>query len=105
MPASHNHNRALTQLVNVSAHTSRELVVQGGGYGEHRLLSVSTDGGPAVAIPADAGLGAAAFSVALAPGCGATLRIQMERYANRPSVAFPWDRPRVEAARERAAKL
>ena len=31
-------------------------------------------------------------TVRLAPGAGATLTLAMTRYANQPTVAFPWDR-------------
>ena len=34
----------------------------------------------------------AALTVRLAPGCGATLELGMRRYANPPTLAFPWDR-------------
>jgi hypothetical protein len=32
------------------------------------------------------------FNVRLAPGAGETLTIQLRRYANQPTLAFPWDR-------------
>ena len=31
-----------------------------------------------------------AFEVRLAPGAGATLNVAMRRYANQPTLAFPW---------------
>jgi len=73
-------------LVNLDLLAGREIVVQGGGYGEHQLLSVSVDGGKPVK------LGAAAFTVKLGPGAGARLVLSMKRYANAPSLSFPWDR-------------
>jgi hypothetical protein len=32
------------------------------------------------------------FAVRLSPGAGARLTVQMRRYVNRPTLAFPWDR-------------
>jgi hypothetical protein len=31
-------------------------------------------------------------TVRLAPGAGATLTLEMRRYANTPTVSLPWDR-------------
>ena len=39
-------------------------------------------------------INASDFTVRLAPGAGATLRIRMKRYANAPTVKFPWERGR-----------
>jgi hypothetical protein len=72
-------------LVNVSAARGRTVVVQGGGYGEHQLVSV-TQGGKTTAI--DSPL----LTVHLGPGSGATLVLTMKRYANTPTVLHPWQR-------------
>ena len=72
-------------LVNMSATTSRTVVVQGGGYGEHAIEQIEIAG---KSTP----LGGNAFSVMLAPGSGAKLTLTMKRYANAPTVKFPWDR-------------
>ena len=72
-------------LVNINPVSSRRVVVQGGGYAEHEVASVSTDG-------VEREIGSSAFSVRLAPGCGARLEIKTKRYANLPTVTFPWDR-------------
>ena len=69
-------------LVNVGARP-RTVIVQGGAYGEHRIDSVTLDGRAAEGGGQD-------FSVRLEPGCGARLKLAMTRYANRPSLAFPW---------------
>jgi hypothetical protein len=63
----------------------RRVIVQGGAYAEHHIDSVTLDG---AAIP----VRKAAFAVDLEPGCGARLTLTMRRYANRPTLAFPWDR-------------
>jgi hypothetical protein len=76
---------AAVTLVNVNPIEAREVVVQAGGYGEHRFESVTVDGkttafsGPVVTIR-------------LEPGAGSRLQFKMTRYANRPTFAFPWDR-------------
>ena len=72
-------------LVNTSPLQHRTVIVQGGAYGEHQLVSVSQDDQPA---PVDN----AHFAVRLAPGCGDHLTIAMRRYANQPTFAFPWER-------------
>ncbi|MBI3681841.1 MAG: hypothetical protein HY235_15785 [Acidobacteria bacterium] len=72
-------------LVNVNPIEPRTVVVQAGGYGEHRFDSVTLDGkttrfaGPVV-------------TVRIEPGAGARLEFKMTRYASRPTFAFPWDR-------------
>ncbi|MDB5454549.1 MAG: hypothetical protein JWP92_134 [Caulobacter sp.] len=73
-------------LVNLNQVTPRAVTVQGGGYGEHQVVSVATDGGPPAAVDASA------FTVRLAPGAGARLTLKMKRHANAPTLAFPWDR-------------
>ncbi len=78
--------RTTVTLVNLSATATRTVVVQGGGYGEHRIETVE-QGGVATRV------GAGTFSVRLAPGAGAKLALTMKRYANAPTVVFPWDRP------------
>ena len=61
----------------------RRVIVQGGAYGEHRIESVQLEG-------REHGVGARHFTLDLAPGAGARLVLSMRRYANRPSLAFPW---------------
>jgi hypothetical protein len=70
-------------FVNVSPSAWRSMIVQGGAYGEHRILSVS-DGKTTHAV------NAAYFPVRLAPGAGARLTIKMKRFANAPTWDFPW---------------
>lgn len=76
---------AIVTLVNVSQLNARTVVVQAGGYGEHEFLTVQT-GDRKIPIKG------VSFAVRLAPGAGARLTIQMRRYANQPTLAFPWDR-------------
>jgi len=60
--------------------------VQGGGYGEHQLVSVTAGG---VKTP----INGRVLTVELDPGSGQSLVLEMKRYANRPSALHPWQRP------------
>jgi hypothetical protein len=79
--------RTTVTLVNVGSSQARTVIVQGGAYGEHQLVSV-TAGGQTTAI--DSPL----LSVRLEPGCGQTLVLAMRRYVNTPTVLHPWHRAR-----------
>jgi hypothetical protein len=76
---------ASVTLVNVNQIEPRTLVIQAGGYGEHRFESV-TIGGKTTQFSGPV------LTVRLEPGAGARLDFKMTRYANRPTFAFPWDR-------------
>ncbi|MCM3879719.1 MAG: hypothetical protein ND807_06405 [Vicinamibacterales bacterium] len=73
---------ALT-LVNTSTASARRVTVQAGAYGEHQILSIIA-GGKTTPI------NAASVEVRLAPGGGERLTMAMKRYANDPTLAFPW---------------
>jgi hypothetical protein len=77
--------RTVVTLVNLHASEPRELIVQGGGYGEHRIQSVELNGR---AQPVNA----RAFVARLEPGAGAKLVLTMRRYAEAPTISFPWER-------------
>ena len=77
--------RTIVTLINLNASAPRRVVVQGGGYGEHQLVSVTT-GGRTTAINSPL------LSVQLDPGCGQQLVLDMKRYANTPTVLHPWQR-------------
>ena len=72
-------------LVNVNQVEARTVVVQGGAYGEHRIVTAHADG-------ATVDVEGSSFAVRLAPGSGAEVTLAMSRYANRPTLAFPWGR-------------
>ena len=72
-------------LVNVNPLQPRTVTVQMGGYAEHRATSVAAGDRT---FPIDA----PHFTVRLAPGAGETLIIQVQRYAQQPTLAFPWGR-------------
>jgi hypothetical protein len=77
--------RTAVTLVNLSPSQPRTVILQGGGYGEHQLVSV-TSGGQTVPINAPL------LTVRLNPGCGGKLVFEMKRYANTPTVKHPWQR-------------
>ena len=70
-------------LVNIDQVAGRTVVVQGGAYGEHQILSADLDG----TLTA---VGQPSLAVRLAPGSGARLVLRMKRYANQPTLEFPW---------------
>ena len=72
-------------LVNTNQVAARTLTVQGGAYAEHQFRAVEVDG-------RTVDVGGSAFTVEIGPGCGARLRIGTDRYANSPTLAFPWRR-------------
>lgn len=71
-------------LVNVNQVEERTVVVQGGAYAEHQLLTTEIDG-------QIVSLDKPYFTVHLAPGCGTRMVLKMARYVNPPTMAFPWD--------------
>ncbi len=76
---------ATLTLVNLNPVESREVVVQGGAYGEHRFDTVAADGqATRCSSPV--------FTVRLEPGSGSQIECRMTRYANRPTFSFPWAR-------------
>jgi hypothetical protein len=76
---------ATVSLVNTNPVEARTVIVQGGAYGEHQILSAAVEGGTPVNV------GGRTFTVRLKPGCGAKLRVAMTRYANPATFSFPWN--------------
>jgi hypothetical protein len=74
-------------LVNTSALDAAEVVLQSGAYAEHQMESVTWKG-------AARAVNSNWLSVRLEPSAVGQLTIRMKRYANRPVLKFPWDRPR-----------
>jgi len=72
-------------LVNSHPFREKNVTVQMGAYGEHTATSVTA--GETVTP-----INASSFTVKLVPGSGDTLTIGVRRYANQPTLAFPWDR-------------
>jgi hypothetical protein len=77
--------RAVVTLINLNVSQPRRVIVQGGGYGEHQLVSVTSAGRT---TPINSPL----LTVQLDPGCGQRLVLEMKRYANVPTVLHPWHR-------------
>jgi hypothetical protein len=77
--------RTTVTLVNVSPSERRTVIVQGGAYGEHQIVSV-TKGKASTAVHAPL------LTVRIDPGCGQTLVLEMRRYVNQPTVLHPWQR-------------
>ena len=90
-------------LVNTNQLEAREVDVQAGGYGEHQFRGVSGVAelrSEESASNESATAGTKQFSapyvtVRLEPGCGARLLFSMDRYANPPTLAQPWNRGRL----------
>jgi hypothetical protein len=78
-------------LINLSQTQERDVLIQTGMYGEHTATDVAI-GDRRYAV------NATSFEIRLAPGAGSRLRIGMERYANQPTLDFPWDRQRPGSA-------
>lgn len=72
-------------LVNVNPVVGRTVCVQGGGYAEHQILSVTVN-------DETTQVNDSAFTIELGPGCGAHIRLSITRFANLPTMAFPWQR-------------
>jgi hypothetical protein len=77
--------RTTVTLINLNAASSRTVIVQGGAYGEHQIVSAMT-GGKTTAVNAPL------LTVRLGPASGAPLVLEMKRYANAPTVLHPWHR-------------
>jgi hypothetical protein len=73
-------------LVNLNPTEARTVIVQGGAYAEHQLVSAEWEGKLQPLHAAD-------ITVTLAPGSGVKLALTMKRYAHAPTITFPWDRP------------
>jgi hypothetical protein len=70
-------------LVNIDQRNARELIIQGGAYGEHTIVSVAaTDRKTEISGPH--------VHVRLASGAGGKLTLRFKRHVNPPTFAFPW---------------
>ncbi|MBK9167620.1 MAG: hypothetical protein IPM24_09175 [Bryobacterales bacterium] len=72
-------------LINLNPLEDRDVIVQTGAYAEHTATSVTIGDRTYQVNGTD-------FTVRLAHGSGARLRVGMRRYANQPVLSFPWDR-------------
>lgn len=78
-------DHTVVSLVNLNPVEARTVVVQGGAYAEHQLISAECGG-------KDFPLDADSATFMLSPGAGSRIKLRMRRYANPPTFAFPWDR-------------
>jgi hypothetical protein len=69
-------------LVNVEKSSPRSVTLQGGAYGEHRILSAEIGG---KVFPVDS----RSMTVQLAPGAGARITLKMRLYSEQPTESFP----------------
>jgi hypothetical protein len=70
-------------LVNTNPVDARSLIVQAGGYAEHRFVEVTTEGKTTA-------LNGSHLTVRLEPGCGGRFVLKMRRFVNQPTLALPW---------------
>ncbi len=75
-------DETVVTLVNIDTLHARRLTVQAGAYGEHAITDVAVEG-DAQSVQKGAG---ARFQVTLEPGCGATLRLRMQRHSLPPTL-------------------
>jgi hypothetical protein len=68
-------------LVNVNQLDSRELIVQGGAYGEHDIVAANGQNTSGKSRQ---------VRVKLAPGAGEKLTLRFKRHVNPPTFALPW---------------
>ena len=98
------------EVINLNAFEPRQLIVQGGAYGEHQFISAdlqpfddnpssgrdSRNRRPSRREQSDSQshweLDASAFVIDLAPGSGSKLKLNIRRYVNQPGYDFPWNR-------------
>ncbi len=71
-------------LVNLNQSEAREVIVQAGAYGEHRITRVAS-GAENVKVEGSN------FRVKLEAGCGSQLTIFNQRYVEKPTMSFPWN--------------
>ncbi|MDB5390570.1 MAG: hypothetical protein JWM11_6216 [Planctomycetaceae bacterium] len=76
-------DRVSVTLVNISQLEPRNVIIQAGGYAEHRFSAVKMGD---KSMPLDG----TRLTVKLAPGTGTRLTFTMRRYSETPTMAFPW---------------
>ncbi len=77
-------DETVINLVNLNQTEPRSVIIQGGGYGEHQIVS-ATIGDTELEV------NGVWCTVRLAPGCGGTVTLKMQRYSNAPTMMLPWD--------------
>jgi hypothetical protein len=77
-------DETVINLVNTNQTEARSVIMQGGGYGEHQILSAEIGG-------TELEVNGVWCTVRLAAGCGGRVTLKMKRYANAPTMMLPWD--------------
>jgi hypothetical protein len=77
-------DETVINLVNLNQTEPRSVIIQGGGYGEHQIISAQIG-------DTTLDVNGSWCTVALKPGCGGQVTLKMKRYANAPTMLFPWD--------------
>jgi hypothetical protein len=77
-------DETVINLVNLNQTEPRTVIIQAGGYGEHEIVSAQT-------VNTALDVNGTWCTVALKPGCGGRITLKMKRYANQPTMLFPWD--------------
>jgi hypothetical protein len=70
-------------LVNVNQLNPRELIIQGGAYGEHKIVAAKFGNEELAGDRAQ-------VQIKLAPGAGGKLTLRFKRHVNPPTFALPW---------------
>ena len=73
------------EFSNLNQFERRQLVIQGGTYGEHQIKSIS------VGESAEETVDSQVVALDVGPGAGFSVRLGINRYQNKPSYDFPWD--------------
>ncbi len=91
------------ELINTNIFEARSVAVQGGAYGEHRIVEVTHDAAAEGWVRGSApprarsnqqrttAVNGRCFEVRMEPGTGVTLKIGLDRFALAPRYSFPWD--------------
>jgi hypothetical protein len=77
-------DETVIHLVNLNQTDAASVIVQGGAYGEHQILEATIG---EMSVPVNGSW----CTVRLDPGCGGRVALRMARYANAPTMLFPWD--------------
>jgi hypothetical protein len=73
------------EVSNVNQFERRQLVIQGGTYGEHQIKSIQ------IVDSSEELIDAKALTLDLGPGAGFSVKLMLDRYKNKPSYQFPWN--------------
>ena len=76
-------DETVVTLINVSQINPRTVIIQGGAYGEHNVISANIAG-------TQHNVGAPHFKLRLAPGAGTKITLRMKRHVNQPTFKLPW---------------